>query len=309
MSNVVIETITSIEELPPDDGWVYDIEMLEKHRPYFFANGVLVHNSTYFDTKTTTNEEAIAAADKIAEVVNASYPQFMRDTFFCTPGYDNIVKCGREVVSDSGIFVDKKRYILHLIDLDGDPVDKMKIMGLDTKKTTLPTEVSSVLNSFIERYLRDEEWETIAESIVKYKDNLINTDNVMNLGLPKGVKKVEQYTQTYEFDNNTNLPGHIAASIYFNMCLKKYADKETAPISSGTKIKVFYLKKPDGRFKSIAIPADMEQAPTWFLENYKVDIDAHIERLVDNPLQNILTATGLRVPSKQSMHVDSFMVF
>ena len=87
-------------------------------------------DSTYFLTHARNQEEAIMIADAVADKVNASYPAFMRDAFLCNPGFDDIIKCGREIVSDRGIFVDKKRYILHLVDLDGKPVDKMKVMGL-----------------------------------------------------------------------------------------------------------------------------------------------------------------------------------
>ncbi|MDV7400690.1 hypothetical protein RZS08_55250, partial [Arthrospira platensis SPKY1] len=96
----------------------------------------------------------------------------MRETFLCSPGYDDKIQCGREVVSDRGIFVEKKRYILHLVDVEGKSVDKMKVMGLDIKKTTIPRAVSDQIESFVERLLKGEEWSSVARSIVEYKDQL-----------------------------------------------------------------------------------------------------------------------------------------
>lgn len=266
-------------------------------------------DSTYFKTYATSVEEAIAVADRIAEIVNASYPEFMRQTFLCTPGYDTIIKAGREIVSDRGIFVDKKRYILHLVDLDGKKVDKMKVMGLDTKKTTLPVEVSKKLNGFIERYLKGESWESISQSIVDYKDQLLDSQDIMTIGLPKGIKNIDEYSSKYEDDAATRLPGHVAAAIHYNQSLKQYKDKISPPISSGMKIKVFYLLGNYGKFKSIALPTDIEVVPQWFVDNFRVDKEAHIERLVDNPLSNILKAIGKQPPTKQSMLVDSLLVF
>lgn len=267
-------------------------------------------DSTYFNTFAQNKEEAITIADLVAEKVNKSYPKFMRDTFLCTDGFDNIIKAGREIVSDRGIFVDKKRYILHLVDLDGNPVDKMKVMGLETKKTILPKWVSVQLNSFIERYLKGESWEQIELDIVAFKDKLMETKDIMSIGLPKGVNGVEEYTQNLKvYGPSTRIPGHVNAAIFYNKCLEEFDDKESPPIVSGMKIKVFYLTKVIGKFKSIAIPVDIEQVPNWFLEEFEVDRDAHIERLVDKPLQNILKAINKQVPSKQSLLVDSVFEF
>lgn len=266
-------------------------------------------DSCYFLTHADNISSAIKLADAVAEKVNASFQEFMRRTFLCTDGYDTLIKAGREVVSDRGIFVEKKRYFLHLVDLDGKAVDKIKVMGLDTKKSTLPQEVSDQINKFVERLLKGETWMDISQSVVEYKDRLIDSSNIMDLGLPKGVKGIEDYTQEYERDPKCRLPGHVAASIYYNECLTKYSDTHSGEIYSGMKIKVFYLLGKHGKFKSIAIPSDIEVVPSWFLENFQVDRKAHIKRLVDNPLENIIRAIGERSPTKQSMYVASTVEF
>ena len=69
--------IKSITALPPVDGYVYDVVMEDSDHPYFFANDILVHNSCYFLTRQDNKEDAVKRADEIAEVVNASFPEFM----------------------------------------------------------------------------------------------------------------------------------------------------------------------------------------------------------------------------------------
>jgi DNA polymerase elongation subunit (family B) len=267
-------------------------------------------DSSYFITHAPDAETAIKIADKVGEMVNASFQPFMRKTFLCTDGFDDKIKCGREIVSDRGIFVDKKRYILHIIDDEGDAVDKLKVMGLDTKKTTMPKEVSKKLNGFVERLLKGDTWENIAEDIVAYKDYIRTTDDVMSIGLPKGVKKVEHYTQEYKIHGEgARLPGHVAASIFYNQCLDEFKDIESMRIMTGMKIKVFYLSQKYGKFKSIAIPVDIEQIPPWFLDKFTINRDAHIERLVDNPLNNIFRAIGKKAPSRQDLLVDDLLEF
>ena len=267
-------------------------------------------DSVYFKTHANNKEEAVLIADTVAAKTNQSFDDFMRETFLCTEGFDNIIRAGREVVADRGIFVDKKRYILHLVDNEGEAVDKLKVMGLDTKKTTLPAEISKELNHFVERILKGEEWEVVAADIVDYKEQLQTTKDIMSIGLPKGVKKVEFYTDQYNiYGDGVRLPGHVAASIFYNKCINEYNDKDSLPIVSGMKIKVFYLTQKVGRFKSIAIPTDAQKIPEWFTDHFAVDREAHIERLVDNPLNNIIKAIGKETPSKQSMLVDELLEF
>jgi DNA polymerase elongation subunit (family B) len=267
-------------------------------------------DSTYFNTHASSIDEAIIIADRVGELVNDTFPQFMRDTFLCNEGYDTLIQTSREVVTNRGIFVDKKRYILNIINDEGETVDKLKVMGLDTKKTTLPKAISLELNNFVGRLLRGEEWDVIAHDIVEYKDLLENTTDLMSIGLPKGIKGIEDYTKKLTSDGpNTRLPGHVAAGILYNMSRELYNDKESMPIVSGMKIKVFYITEKVGRFKSIAIPVDIETVPQWFYDNFKVDIDAHILRLVDKPIQNIIKAIGRETPSKQGLLTDSLLGF
>lgn len=310
MSNVTVETVSAIEEVGTVDDWVYDVTMEDISKPYFFGNGVLVHNSCYFETGATNKEDALRIANSVGDQVNASFQEFMQRTFLCNEGFDDIIKCAREIVSDRGIFVGKKLYILHLVNLDGKDVDKMKVMGLSIKKTTLPRHVSDRLESFINRLLVGEDWTSISQSIVDYKDELKRSSNCMDIGLPKGVNGVEEYTKEYEmYGDGARLPGHVAAAIYYNQLREEYGDKVSPAIISGSKIKTFYVKNKHSKFKSVAIPTDIEVVPAWFLENFQIDYDAHILRLVDKPLETILTAIEQTVPTKQSMLVDSLLGF
>jgi intein/homing endonuclease len=299
-----IQQVQKIEEIEYTD-YVYDIEVEDTHT--FFANNVLVHNtdSVYFHTRATTKEKSRMIANKLCDIVNESYPGFMRDAFNCDDHHDKLIKAEQEIVSDRGIFIKKKYYILHLVSKDGKDVDEMKNMGVPIKKTTLPKEIKIELESYIERLLKGESWDIIGPEIVAYKDKIKNLDNPLVLGLPTGVKKVEYYTEL--FNNNDpdlkSLPGHVAASILWNKSLNVYGDKESPKIISGSKIKVFYLKNKIDRFKSIAVPKELSEPPEWFLKHFEpiIDKDAQIERLVDNPMKIMISAAGLKVPTKKKI--------
>ncbi len=267
-------------------------------------------DSTYFVTHGKDVEEATLVADTIGEVITESFPEFMRETFLCRPGFDDIIKTGREIVSDRGIFVNKKHYFLHLVDDDGFKCDKIKVMGLATKKTALPKFVSARLNGFIERYLKGAAWSEIAGDVVDFKDELKASNSIIPLGITMGVQNVEKYTEEFLTDpDGTRLPGHVRASILYNDSLVKYKDVNSLPIISGSKIKKFQLKNPNGKWKTMAFPVDNEEVPAWFNDNFKLDYEEQIKRLVDNPIEPIIEAIGERVPTRQSLLADDLLDF
>ena len=257
----------------------------------------------------TQLDEAVRRADDIAERVNNSYPDFMADSFLCTGDFRYMVKAAREVVSPRGIFVTPKRYVLWLANLDGKPCDKLKVMGLDTKKTILPKYIQVALNDFIERFLKGETWEQLQIDIVAFKNKMLDLD-LPELGLPKGVNNVESYTQIYETTGelDSHTPGHVRASMLYNQMLLQNDDRTSMKISSGMKIKVFYLRRPIGKFKSIALPVDEDVTPEWF-KAMNIDVDLQITKLVDNPLTNILKAINKAPPTNQSLFADSVLEF
>ena len=90
-----LTTVDQVECLGEfEDEYVYDIGIDADH-PYFFANDILVHNSVYFSSYPVmkdlpefqdfawTKEAVVDLYDKIADLTNASFPEFMNQAFNC----------------------------------------------------------------------------------------------------------------------------------------------------------------------------------------------------------------------------------
>lgn len=304
--------IKSIKKVKKTNEYVYDVVMFDPDSPYFIANDILVHNSVYFKTHSNSEKMASKVANAIETKVNKSFPAFMYRSFLCNDEYNKLINAEQEIVSDKGIFVKKKHYMLHLVKDDGYDVDKMKIMGLPLKKTTVPKPIKVVLTKFMEEFLKGRDWKDISRDLVDYRHNLKQTDNIMDIGLPKGVKKVEDYTERYASNEpDLRLPGHVAASIFWNHCLENYDDKESFPIVSGMKIKVFYLTKKFGKFKSIAIPTDTKTVPKWFKKHFEplIDREAQASRLIESTIKTILAAIDVKMPTRKSLLFDDLVEY
>jgi DNA polymerase elongation subunit (family B) len=268
-------------------------------------------DSIYFSTQSNNKNDAKTIADSLTKIINKSYPNFMQSAFNCTDGREKYILAEREVISDKGIFVAKKYYMLHLVDLDGKDIDKMKVMGLQIKKTSLPKYVRDKLTNIFERFLKGEDWNVIKKEIVTFKKELENMP-ILQLGIPSGVKKVEQYTKEYAEGTATRIPGHVQGSIFYNACVEAYEDGESMQINSGMKIRkyYFYKQKKFGKFTSICIPTDMDIMPEW-LDNFIPYMDAkrQIKTLVDLPITNILNAIGEPVPNAKNVLADELLEF
>lgn len=268
-------------------------------------------DSIMFLTGADNIDDAIKIANYAAGIANKSLDPFTKRCFLVQDNYLGIMKTSREIVTGKAIFVEKKRYVAHVLDKDGNRTDQIKMMGLDLKKTTIPKPISKVLTKVIEDILKGEDWKLIDRRLVDFKEQLKTVD-FFNLGLPKGVKKVEHYTNEYKtLGMKSKLPGHVAASIHYNQALDQNMDRESMRITSNMKIKVFYTKKKHGKFTSIALPTDIDRVPDWFSDKYVPDIDVtkHIDRLVDRPMGNIFKAIDRIVPTKQSLFADDSLVY
>lgn len=263
---------------------------------YFTLAGILPPNPA--------PEFVIQVADKIGDEINRSFPEFVRTAFLCNPGFDHHMKTGRELVADRGFFIEKKRYVIHVIDKEGKKKDDLKAMGVDMRKTTTPRHIKDFLRSTCYQLLTGKPDKEIDEYIMSFRDSILDDVPLTDLGLPKGVKKVELYTEAFLENPSTRLPGHVAASILYNAHRDLNEDVTSLPITSGMKIKVFNLKhdvQHNGRmFNSIALPTDTEELPVWFAEQFIPQIDRalHSKKLVDNMLHNMFDAIPRHVPTR-----------
>ena len=269
-------------------------------------------DSCYFLTHATNIDDAIKVGQSIERIVNKSFPVFCAESFLCTDDYKSLILAELDVIASKSIFIKKKYYVMQLEYSEGAKVDKIKLMGVQLKKTTIPKPIAKKLTQFIEDLLKGKDWAEISKEIVEYREWVVTEAPVDVIGLPKGIKGIDEKEAEYRQGNTkVTLSGHAAASLFYNLCVDQYEDMDSFKIKSGMKIRTYYLHKKFGRFKSIALPTDMRIPPNWFTEHFYgiIDKEAQAVRLIDKPLNNILEAIGKRVPSHQSILFDELVSY
>ncbi len=275
-------------------------------------------DSCYYRCAGAKNkEEAIEIADLAASVVNDSFPQFMREAFNCQPGFDDLIKAGREIVGVRGLFQAKKKYMIKVVDLEGTSVDKLKSMGSEIKKSDTPKIIQAFLKKTVDMILDGQSYDDVAKFINEQRKEILKKKmNVFSLGVAKQVNNVDKYTAEYNRPgtirsangNKLTIPGHVRAALNYNKMLDTF-DKGAKRIRGGDKVLVYYLSKNDFGFDSIAVPAELTRFPDWFSEHFKVDIKKTEDRMFDSKLSGIFSALGKDVPTPQSVLTNSLLEF
>lgn len=268
-----------------------------------------------------TKEQAIAIYDKISDDVSDTFPQFLLENFNVPNTMsEGVIKSSREIVAESGLFIKKKRYAALVIDSEGTRLDvggkpgKVKAMGLDLRRSDTPKFVQEFLSSILLSTLTGHCEEEIIELVKQFKTEFESMKS-WKKGTPKAVNNLTKYKQREQNAMEQrmrgrkvqlSIPGHVRASLNWNLMLDIHNDMQTTKIVDGQKIIVCKLKENSTNMTSIAYPTDEDHLPDWFME-LPFDDDLMLETIVDKKVDNLLGVLGWdfsKTGSKDS-HFDS----
>lgn len=271
-------------------------------------------------------EKVIELYDRVGDMINETFPDFMADTFNVPRERSTgVIAAGREIVATTGLFIKKKRYAAMVYDSEGERKDvngkpgKMKAMGLDLRRADTPKFVQEFLSKTLEMVLTGHTQEQCIEYIKQFKEQFSNM-NPWEKGAPKGVnglfkyiRKIEERTEAVSRRRappKLSIPGHIQASINWNQMCDRYNDLHRVRITDGSKVIVCYLKQNDFNFTSIAYPVNETHLPEWFT-SLPFDETVMLEKGVDQKVENMIGVLkwDLSKTNKQSEHFESFFSF
>ena len=250
-----------------------------------------------------TKESIAEIYDSISDEVSNTFPVFLLDKFnIPIDRTDGVIKSGREIVAETGLFIKKKRYAALVYDDEGTRRDvggsigKVKAMGLDLRRSDTPKFIQDFLMELLVDTLTEKGEDHIVEKVKEFKIKFVDMPP-WKKGSPKGVNNLTLYKQRVEDANAARtagkrvmlaVPGHVRASLNWNMMLDVMKDNETTRIVDGQKISICKLKENPTLMKSIAYPTDIIHLPDWFLE-LPFDEDLMLETLVNKKVSNLLS--------------------
>jgi DNA polymerase elongation subunit (family B) len=242
---------------------------------------------------TWNRNTVIALYDSIADQVNLSFPGFMEQAFHCPREMGAIIRGGREIVADKGLFITKKRYAVLFYDKDGKRYDvggkpgKVKAMGLDLKRSDTPKVIQEFLSDILNDVLNGVGKDPIVEKIRDFK-MLFKERPGWEKGSPKRVNNLTMYGNKEIKEGKTNMPGHVRAAINWNNLRRMNSDNYSLAVTDGMKVIVCKLKQNPLGWTSIAYPTDEQHLPKWFCE-LPFDDSEMEATVIDGKVDNLLS--------------------
>lgn len=239
-------------------------------------------------------EEVIEWLDKVCSLklepyIEKSYEELQQ----YTNAYAQKMTMKRECLADKAIWVAKKRYILHMYDLEGvrfkEP--QLKMMGIEAVRSSTPTSCRENIKK--------------ALNIIMTKDNdalnkFVRTFQVEfnnlpfeDIAFPRSVNKLDQYIDSVTlFRKGT--PIHVKGAIVYNNLLKELKkDKTFLTVKDGDKGKFCYMKLPNPvRVHVMTTPGTLPRELD--LEKY-IDFDKQYDKAFIEPLRGIVENIGWRI--------------
>ena len=206
----------------------------------------------------------------------------------------------RECICDIGTFLQKKRYVLHVLDDEGIPINKFKYTGVEVVRTTMPGAIKPYVKKIIETMLS-------TQNLAKTNEIFLETYEIFkNLPLEDyafvmGIKGYEKYApQCNGFTICKGMPIHVKSAYLYNKLLEKYDIKtKYETISSGDKVRYFYTRTPN-KF-GIPVLAYKYYFPDEFKEDFQPDIEKMFEKIVFQVIERFYECVDwkLKKPTEQ----------
>ena len=262
------------------------------------------------DDQELDMDSAIALYDHVSDTVSDTFPKFLKEAFNVPYDAGQVMKAGREVVGRAGLFITKKRYAINCLDIEGWQPEggKLKIMGMDVKRSDTPEFVQDFLEEVLNDALSGVPEDDVIQKIKDFKAEFRSMEP-WKKGMPKRVNNLTPYTKKYEKLKGTKnnnpfakknvveekvnnmIPGHVTASIHWNYLKDMNSDNYSMDITDGMKVIVCRLKSNPIGYASIAYPTDEMKLPDWF-KDLPFDEDLMEESVLNKKIVNVLGAMG-----------------
>lgn len=247
--------------------------------------------SEIFEDDYDDIDTVVEVADAIGEISNESFPDFCKFAFNCPDDRTYFIKTEREVVSDKSLFLSKKRYIMHIVDNEGERANKLKIQGVELKKSDTSAAVKDMLNELVMMILDNKEMDEVVERVSQMR-NEFKQRPVHEIAVPCNTKTLTKVQKGYEATGSLKGAHYSAKSAFWWNKMKTPQDQE---VYAGQKVGLVYVKHP--KFDSIGFPIDLETLPDWF-NKIPINYDVMWEKAYKK-LTNYLKAVEWDIESRR----------
>jgi DNA polymerase elongation subunit (family B) len=227
-----------------------------------------------FSVNGKITKEAYKVSEKLEKYLNENIKLWSRQTLNTI---DSRFEFKRESMCDYGVFLEKKRYVLHVLDKEGIPCNDWKYTGVEVVTTKMPKAVKPYIKKIIQNLITTKS-ETITNKIFKESYDVFLNMGIDEISQVSGIRNLEKYEQLSNgFSTYKGTPFHVKAAYFYNLLIEEFGiSNKYEKIISGDKIKLFYVEQPNKY--GISAIAYKNRYPEEFKNIFNPDMEEMFEK-------------------------------
>ena len=254
-------------------------------------------NIPFVDSSGKITDQVYTQAQKIEDHLNQEITKWSNKSL---NSKDSRFVFKRECICDTGVFLQKKRYVLHVLDDEGIPVDKFKYTGVEVVRSTMPSAIKPYVKKIIETMMTTKELSKTDRVFLDAYETFKSLP-IEEIAFVMGVKEYDKYARKCsEFNTVKAMPIHTKAAYFYNLMIDRFnISNDYEKISNGDKIRYFYVKQPN-KYGLNAIGYKYYM-PKEFKGVFEPDTELMFEKIIFNIIERFYDAVGwkMKQPGKQ----------
>ena len=226
------------------------------------------------------------AKKSIEPMLEKSFAQFAT----LTNAYENKMVMKRESISNRGIAIAKKRYILNVHNNEGvqyaEP--KIKMMGVEAIKSSTPKVCRQAFKEIFKVIMNQDESCT-QKALSQFKTYFCSLPPE-TIASPRGVSNLKKWSDRASIYIKGTPMNSRAALMHNHLCVTKGLELQYQLIQGGDKIKYIHLKKQNPTNENVI--GFIDTLPVEFGLHTYIDYELQFQKTFVEPLQLILNSIG-----------------
>jgi len=234
--------------------------------------------------KVTAGAHAII--EQFNDYLNDKIKAWMKDAL---NSHDPRIEFKREAIIDKGLFLEKKRYVAHVVDDEGIECDKWKYVGVDVVRTTMPKAIKPYVKKIIETMMVSQNRKT-TNDVVNEAYDVFKSLKPEELAYTSGMSDYDKFaSKSRDMSMPKGTPVHVKSAHGYNTLIKKLnIENKYEVLQSGDKVRWMYIKHPNKyNMQSIAFKY---YYPQEFVEAFEPDYEKMFEKIVFSVVERFYAA-------------------
>lgn len=241
----------------------------------------------------------------IGSIIKSAMDSLTTKSFNCK---ENRIFFKREAISRRTAFLQKKRYVMWVLNNEGVEVNKIKVVGLEIVRSSTPIVIQDILEDIVFTMLKTMDYDKVVEKIREFKPVFMSSP-VEKIATPRTVHNLDVYTDKWNSGQSTSTPIHVRASILYNKLIA--SDKKLTAlydvIHNDSKMKYIYVKT--NHIFTENVIGFSEVLPKEFNMEKNVNKELQFEKTFISPLTSMFEVFNWQFPNLTNNDISELFVY